>query len=272
MTIADVHDLDLSEMKLTLLGTGTSGGVPSLGCSCEVCRSSDPRDKRLRCVAMLETSTTRILIDCGPDIRQQLMPLPFKYFDAVLLTHIHYDHVGGIDDLRPFSVFGPINIYGDEKTMNHVRAIMPYCFGKHLYPGVPKLQLHTIAPHVPLCIGDVTITPIEVMHGKMPILAFRVGELAYITDMKTISEKEYAYLKGVKILVVNALRFEKEHHSHQLVADAAAFSKRIGVEQTYIIHVCHHIGKYDDAQSKMPHGVTLAYDGMVIKCSKNPAL
>ena len=263
------NNIGPSELRLTLLGTGTSGGVPSLGCGCDVCRSSDPRDKRLRCVAMLETATTRILIDCGPDIRQQLMSLPFKPFDAVLLTHIHYDHVGGLDDLRPFSVFGPINIYGDEKTLKQVHTIMPYCFGEHLYPGVPRLKLHTMKSHVPLHIGDVTIMPIEVMHGKMPILAFRVGELAYITDMKTIAESEYAYLRGVKTLVVNALRFEKEHHSHQLVADAVAFSKRIGAERTYIIHVCHHIGKYIDAQKRMPDGVVLSYDGMIIRCNND---
>ena len=146
------------------------------------------------------------------------MPLPFKPFDAILLTHIHYDHVGGIDDLRPFSVFGPIRLYGDAKTCSHVRNIMPYCFGDHLYPGVPKLELHTLTPHAPLCVGDLRLMPIEVMHGKMPILGFRIGSFAYITDMKTIGDGELPYLEGVETLVVNALRFEKEHHSHQLVA------------------------------------------------------
>ena len=253
-----------TSLKVTLLGTGTSGGVPSLGCQCDVCRSIDPRDRRLRCVALVESATTRVLIDCGPDIRQQLMPLPFKPFDAILLTHIHYDHVGGIDDLRPFSVFGPIRLYGDQKTCQHVRNIMPYCFGEHLYPGVPKLELHEIAPHVPLHVGDLTIVPIQVMHGKMPILGFRIGSFAYITDMKTIADTELPYLEGVETLVVNALRFEKDHHSHQLVDDAVRFARHIGAKQTYITHVCHHIGLYTDAQKRMPEGVVLAYDGEVI--------
>ena len=231
-------------LRVTLLGTGTSGGVPSLGCQCEVCRSQDPRDKRMRCVAMVESeSGTRVLIDCGPDIRQQLMPLPFKPFDAILLTHIHYDHVGGIDDLRPFSIFGPIRLYGDAKTCSHVRT-----------------------PHTPLCVGDLQIMPIEVMHGKMPILGFRIGSFAYITDMKTIGDGELPYLEGVETLVVNALRFEKEHHSHQLVDDAVRFARRIGAKRTYITHVCHHIGLYEEASKRMPEGVSLAYDGEVIEC------
>ena len=253
-----------SSLKVTLLGTGTSGGVPSLGCQCEVCRSTDPRDHRLRCVALVESATTRVLIDCGPDIRQQLMPLPFKPFDAILMTHIHYDHVGGIDDLRPFSVFGQIRLYGDDKTCRQIQNVMPYCFGDHLYPGVPRLEMHEIFPHVPLHIGDLTIVPIQVMHGKMPILGFRIGTFAYITDMKTIAASELPYLEGVETLVVNALRFEKEHHSHQLVDDAVRFARSIGAKRTYITHVCHHIGLYTQAQQRMPDGVTLAYDGMVI--------
>lgn len=253
-----------SSLKVTLLGTGTSGGVPSLGCQCDVCRSSDPRDRRLRCVALVESERARLLIDCGPDIRQQLMPLPFKPFDAILLTHIHYDHVGGIDDLRPFSVFGPIRLYGDGKTCDHVRSIMPYCFGEHLYPGVPRLELHRLEPHKPLAVGDLTIVPIQVMHGRMPILGFRIGPFAYITDMKTIADSELPYLEGVDTLVVNALRFEKEHHSHQLVDDAVRFARLVGARHAYITHVCHHIGLYDEAQSRMPEGVSLAYDGEVV--------
>lgn len=250
-------------ITVTLLGTGTSGGVPSLGCQCEVCRSNDPRDTRQRCVALVESACgTRVLIDSGPDIRQQLMPLPFKPFDAILLTHMHYDHTGGIDDLRPFSVFGPIRLYGDEKTNEQVRRAMPYCFGEHLYPGVPRLELHNVRPHEPLHVGDLEIMPIEVMHGKMPILGFRIGKFAYITDMKTIDNAELPYLDGVEVLVVNALRFEKEHHSHQLVADAAHFAKQIRAKQTYITHVCHHIGLYENAEKRMPNGLTLAYDGL----------
>lgn len=153
-------------MRLTFLGTGTSGGVPSIGCDCEVCRSTDPRDHRLRTSVLLDTDSTRVLIDCGPDFRQQILPFDFKPIDGVLLTHIHYDHVGGIDDIRPFCKFGPVNVYANGATAEGVRHNFPYCFADHLYPGVPLLSLHVIEPHVPIHIGDLTIVPIVVMHGK----------------------------------------------------------------------------------------------------------
>lgn len=251
-------------MRLTFLGTGTSGGVPSVGCKCRVCRSTDPHDKRLRSSALLETEKTRILIDCGPDFRQQILPFDFKPIDAVLLTHIHYDHVAGIDDIRPFCVFGAVNIYADSSTVEALRVTMPYCFAAHLYPGVPLLSLHDIQPHQPFVIGDVTVMPIRVMHGRMPILGYRFGRLAYITDMKTIDEKEMAYLEGVETLIVNALRFDKVHHSHQLVNEAVAFADRVGARQTYLIHCTHDIGYHDEANNRLPENVRFAYDGQVI--------
>ncbi|MBR4368717.1 MAG: MBL fold metallo-hydrolase [Prevotella sp.] len=249
-------------MKLRFLGTGTSAGVPVLGCQCAVCKSTDARDQRFRTAALLESEKSRILIDCGPDIRQQLMPLPFVPFDGVLLTHIHYDHVGGLDDLRGYCVFGDINVYADERTAEGLKTTMPYCFTEHLYPGVPKLNLHTIAPHIPLHIGDVEVMPIQVMHGKLPILGYRFGKMAYITDMKTIDDAEMAYLQGVEVLVVNALRFDKPHHSHQLVDDAIAFAQRVGAKKTYLVHVTHEIGFHDDANSRLPEGFEFPYDGL----------
>ena len=249
-------------MKLTFLGTGTSAGAPVLGCQCAVCKSTDARDQRFRTAALLESEKSRILIDCGPDIRQQLMPLPFVPFDGVLLTHIHYDHVGGLDDLRGYCVFGDINVYADERTAEGLKTTMPYCFTEHLYPGVPKLNLHTIAPHIPLHIGDVEVMPIQVMHGKLPILGYRFGKMAYITDMKTIDDAEMAYLQGVEVLVVNALRFDKPHHSHQLVDDAIAFAQRVGAKKTYLVHVTHEIGFHDDANSRLPEGFEFPYDGL----------
>lgn len=262
VTTGDNKSNKFPTLRVTILGTGTSGGVPSLGCDCAVCRSEDPHDKRLRCVALVETGSTRVLIDCGPDIRQQLMPLPFAPIDGVLLTHLHYDHVGGIDDLRPFAQFGKIKIYADEKTGQRIHDIMPYCFGTHLYPGAPPLELHKLEKHNTFNIGDMEITPIEVMHGKMPILGFRIGSLAYITDMKTIDLAEMDYLKGVRVLVVNALRFEKEHHSHQLVHEAIDFSQKIGAEKTYLIHMTHQIGLHKEISKKLPHNVEFAYDGL----------
>ena len=251
-------------MKFTFLGTGTSGGVPSLGCDCDVCHSTDPHDMRLRSAALLETASTRILIDCGPDIRQQLMSFPFKKLDAVLLTHAHYDHIAGIDDLRPFCKFGDINIYANDGTVTGLKKMMPYCFTEKLYPGVPLLKLNTISSHQRITIGDIDIVPIQVMHDWLPIFGYRFGKLAYITDMKTIDTGEIKYLKGVEILVINALRFENEHHSHQLVADAIKFARRIDAKHTYFIHLTHQIGFHDQDNKRLPKGFEFAYDGMVL--------
>jgi len=250
--------------RLRFLGTGTSAGVPILGCQCEVCKSKDPHDRRLRTAALLETRESRILIDAGPDIREQLMPLDFYPLDAILLTHIHYDHVSGLDDLRGFCIFGDQHIYADEKTCRGVRSNMPYCFTDKLYPGVPLIRLHEIRPHESFRINDVEVMPIEVMHGKMPILGFRFGKLAYITDMKTISDDELPYLEGVETLVVNALRWEKRHHSHMLVDETLEFIAKINPKQTYLIHLTHHIGHHFEADKRLPENVHLAYDGLEI--------
>lgn len=252
-------------MRFTFLGTGTSGGVPSLGCHCAVCESSDARDKRLRTAALLETDTTRILIDCGPDIRQQLMPFSFNPLHAVLLTHIHYDHVAGIDDLRPFCVFDPIHIYADEQTAGMLHQTMPYCFAEKLYPGAPLLDLKPINPHRSFVIGDVEVMPIQVMHAKLPILGYRFGTFAYITDMKTIDASEYPYLDGVETLVVNALRYEPLHHSHMTIDEAIAFARQIGAKQTYFVHMNHHVGLHAEVNESLPEGFQLAYDGLQIE-------
>ena len=251
-------------MTLTFLGTGTSGGVPSLGCRCEVCRSKNPKDKRLRSAALLESGNTRVLIDCGPDIRQQLMPLPFRPIDGVLITHIHYDHVAGMDDLRPFCVFGDIHVYADKATKQGLKQTMPYCFTEKLYPGVPRLNLHVIEPHRSFTIGDMDIMPVQAMHDRLPILGFRIGNFAYITDMKTMEETEMPYLRGVDTLVLNALRWKREHHSHMLVDEAIGFSRRVGAKSTYFTHMTHEIGFHDDANRQLPAGFQFAYDGLKV--------
>ena len=251
-------------MKLTFLGTGTSCGVPVIGCQCEVCQSTDPKDKRTRCSVLVETEQTRLLIDCGPDFRQQILPKPFRRIDGILITHSHYDHVGGMDDIRPYCQFGEMNVYADPIARKGMLEMLPYCFAEHRYPGVPAIGLHEIHPHELLHIGDLDIMPFEVMHGKLPILGYRIGPLAYITDMKTINESEYAYLEGTELLVVNALRFIKPHHSHQLVDDAIAFARRVGAKQTLLIHVCHDVGLHEEVNRKLPADIQLAYDGQEV--------
>ena len=265
-------------MKLTFLGTGTSCGVPVIGCQCSVCRSNDPHDKRLRCSALVETATTRLLIDCGPDFREQILTQPFRKIDGLLVTHHHYDHVGGMDDLRPYCHFGDIEVYADEISARNIRHNMPYCFTENKYPGVPSINLHEILPHEPFQIGDLNIMPFTVMHGKLPILAYRITQhtshpspltshpsITYITDMKTIDPSELPYATGSSILVVNALRFSKSHHSHMLVDEALDFIRLTKAPQTYLIHSCHDIGLHAEVNRRLPQDVQLAYDGMTIE-------
>lgn len=251
-------------MKITILGSGTSTGVPQIGCSCEVCTSSDIRDNRMRASAWIETENERILIDCGPDFREQMLRyVSFAPLDAVLITHGHYDHTGGIDDLRPFCAFGDIAVYADTLTVSDLRARLPYCFKEHKYPGVPLISLEEIYPHIPFRIGETEVLPIQVLHGKLPILGFRIGKLAYITDLKTLPDKELSFLQGVECLIVNALRIE-EHLTHQTLEDALALSRKLQPRQTYLIHMSHHIGLHEQVQRTLPNGVFLAYDGMQI--------
>lgn len=295
-------------MKLTFLGTGTSIGVPAIGCNCEVCLSQEPKDKRLRSSAMLETDGgLRVLIDCGPDFRQQIMRYNrqgktpfFDKIDAVLFTHIHYDHVGGTDDLRPFAWFGDVDIYAQKDVIDGLHQTMPYCFKEQLYPGVPHLKLHQISagrpftvrrPYestvevyeggatlkgimrdkreqriIPPALDELEILPIRVMHGNLPILGFRIGKFAYITDMKYMEDEDAQMLQGIETLVINALRFKKEHHSHQLVNDAIEFAHKVGARKTYFIHLTHDIGTHDWANSQLPDGFEFAFDGQVIEC------
>lgn len=252
-------------MKLTFLGTGTSVGVPTIGCTCRVCSSTDRHDKRLRASVLVESGDTRVLVDCGPDFRQQMLGREFKKIDAVLLTHEHYDHVGGIDDLRPFCTFGEVDVYADGNTVGDLRRRIPYCFGESKYPGVPKINLSVVEPHSPFSIGSIDVLPIQVMHGKLPILGYRFGDLVYITDMKTIRKEEMEYLKGVKILIVNALRFSPEHHSHMTVNEAMEFIRMVSPEKTYFTHMGHDIGLHEEVNRQLPDDMDLAYDGQMIE-------
>lgn len=252
-------------MKVTLLGTGTSTGVPQIGCQCEVCKSQDPRDRRLRCSALFETEHTTLLMDCGPDFREQMLHIDMqKAIDACLITHEHYDHVGGIDDLRPFSYRKKLTLYANPYSARHLRERLPYCLIRNVYPGVPQLELQEINPHDRFSIGDIDVTALNVMHGDLPILGFRIGDVGYITDMKTMPEEELALLQDLKLLIVNGLRHES-HPTHQTIEDAVCLSRRLGSPETYIIHMSHHAGLHAETDALLPDGVHLACDYMVLE-------
>ncbi len=247
-------------MKLTFLGTGTSTGVPQIGCKCDVCTSTDFHDKRLRASAIIETGSETVLIDCGPDFRQQVLNNKVSTISAVLITHGHYDHVAGLDDLRPY---GNVNIYAENLVNKQIKRTMPYCFKKDLYPGVPKLKLNNINEKT-FYIGELEIQPIRVFHADLPILGFRIGKLAYLTDVKTIETNTYKQLENLDILILNALRVQS-HISHINIDEAILIASKVGAKKTYFTHFSHDAGKHADLQNKMPENVFISYDNLVIE-------
>lgn len=247
-------------MNIIFLGTGTSTGVPEIGCQCAVCQSPNPKDKRLRSSILIETEEKQILIDCGPDFRQQMLNKPFCKLDAVLITHEHYDHVGGIDDLRPFSKFGDVQLYAEQNVCNAIQIRLPYCFTAQKYPGVPNLQLNAITLDS-FSVEGVDIQPIRITHGKLPILGFRIGNMAYLTDVSSIPENEYAKLANLDVLVIDALR-DKPHPSHETVAEALQQIERIQPKQAYLMHMSHHFGLHAQRQNELPTNVHIAYDDL----------
>ena len=249
-------------MKITLLGTGTSQGVPVVGCQCEVCRSADPRDNRLRTAAFVEADGVNLLIDAGPDLRQQLLRENITRVDAVLVTHEHKDHLAGLDDIRPvyFRQKKPMDIYAMPRVLNVIRKDFDYAFKEHPYPGAPSFELHPVRRDK-FSVGGVEIQPIQVRHLTLPILGYRVGSFAYITDASFVAESEMARLQGLEVLVVNALHLEK-HYSHFNLEQALQFIDIVKPKRAYLTHSSHHIGLYADVAKMLPPNVTLGYDGL----------
>jgi phosphoribosyl 1,2-cyclic phosphate phosphodiesterase len=245
-------------MKITFLGTGTSTGVPYIGCNCEVCRSEDPRDRRLRCSSLIESDGKNILIDCGPDFRQQALHAGFNRLDAVLLTHGHFDHIGGIGDLRPF---GDVNIYADKQTVASVQNMFHYCFN-NTYPGIPSLIMHEIE-NKPFQVCGIDILPVKAYHYKLPVFGYRIGNMAYLTDFKTIEPAEEQKLLNLDVLVVDALR-HREHVSHVSLKESLELIRRVAPRKAYLIHLCHDMGLHAKEEPLLPPNVCFAYDGLEI--------
>jgi phosphoribosyl 1,2-cyclic phosphate phosphodiesterase len=253
-------------LKISFLGTGTSQGVPVIACECATCLSEDSRDKRLRASLLVETAVNTFVIDAGPDFRQQMLREGVKKLDAIFLTHEHKDHIAGMDDLRAFNYKSQsaIDIYAEERVQNAVRKEYEYVFAENRYPGVPKMELHTIGDYNIDINGD-SIIPLRVFHYRLPILGFRIGNLAYITDANYIPEETREKIIGVKYLVINALRKEK-HISHFSLTEALNLVDQVSPRKAFITHIGHQMGKHNEVNRDLPLNVTLAWDGLEVLC------
>ena len=251
-------------MKVTFLGTGTSQGVPVIGCTCEVCSSVDYRDKRLRSSILIETDAFQVVVDTGPDFRQQMLRERVRRLDAVLFTHAHKDHTAGMDDIRSFNFLQrkDMPIYGEIDVLEQLKSEFAYIFMAKKYPRIPQVALNTITT-APFSNQDQEIIPIRVMHHKLPVLGFRVGDFTYITDANYISEEEKAKVKGSKVVVLNALQ-KTEHISHFTLDQALELMQELNPEKGYLTHISHRLGLHRDVSNELPDNVELAWDGLQV--------
>ena len=253
-----------STLNITILGTGTSTGVPMIACPCEVCSSTNPKDKRLRSSILVQSETTTFVVDTTPDFRQQMLRIRNKKLDAVLFTHPHKDHTAGLDDVRAYNFFShqAMNVYANSLTEEALKREFAYVFSDKRYPGIPELSLNTI-DETPFFIGDIKVIPIQVWHYKMPVYGFRFGNFTYITDANRIDENEKLKIKGSEVLVLNALRKE-DHISHFTLQQAVDLVQELEVPTAYFTHISHQLGKHDDVNAILPKDIQLAYDGLQI--------
>ena len=252
-------------MKVTFLGTGTSQGIPIIGSNHPVCQSDDPRDKRLRSSVLVQWNEGAIVIDCGPDFRQQMLQYPISKLDAILFTHEHADHTAGIDDIRPFFFRqGDIPIYALPRVIDNLTQRFGYILNNaNKYPGAPAVDIHRVDPNQPFSVCEQLIVPVVGHHNRLEVLGYRIESFAYLTDIKTISDDEIRKLYGLDVLLLNALRVEP-HHSHLHLEEAIQLAQKIGARTTYFTHISHHLGFYAEVEQNLPKNVHLAYDNLII--------
>lgn len=254
------------QVTLRILGSGTSHGVPQMRCSCRVCTSTDPRDKRSRASALVSAYGTNLLIDCGPDFRTQMLACGSPRIDGVLITHTHYDHTGGLDDLRIFCPReGTLKVYASAADAAELERRLPYCFGHTTYPGVPRLESVVVEPGRPFMAGTVEVLPLSVNHGRLPVTAYRIGPLGYVTDCKMMPESTLERLKGCRTIVVNALRTEP-HMSHMNLSEALGVINEVKPRMALLTHMSHEMPLHAELMQCLPPQVAPASDGMVVEC------
>lgn len=252
-------------MRIRVLGTGTSQGIPVVACSCPVCKSEDAADKRLRTSVMVETSHNTFVIDAGPDFRQQMLREKVNRVEALLITHNHKDHTGGLDDVRAFNwiLKKPMEVFARQSVLDVLQKDFDYAFEEEKYPGVPQINLHPITNH-PFGYNNDTIIPIDAMHATMPVFGFRIGDFSYLTDANQIAPEELEKMRGSKVIIINALRKEK-HHSHFHLQEAVELLQYLKPQRGYLTHISHQMGFHHEVNKELPEGIELASDGLFLE-------